>query len=82
MKKEPTYKEKVFDFLDRMEAGTKPLTELCKPETKEQFIKVVKEYIDKGTINGYEIEFSNDYLRIRKRDVILRTSIEKFKESI
>lgn len=82
MKKEPTYKEKVFTYLDAMDVCTKDLKDLCKPETKEQFIKVVKEYIDKGAINGYEIIFSNDFLRIKKFDVILRSSIEKFKESI
>ena len=83
MKKEPTYNERVFTFLDRMEAGTMELTKLCTPETRDKFIKTVQSYIDqKGIYNGYCTEFNSNMTAIKKFDTIMRTSIEKFKETI
>ena len=84
MKKELTYQDKVFEYLDRMEAGTKLLTDLCTHETKDKFIQVCKDYIDeKGRgENGYVVEFDSQYTKIKKFDIVLRTSIEKFKESV
>ena len=84
MKKEPTYKDKVFEYLDRMDIGTKLLTDLCKPETRDKFIKTVQNYIDKKGRgeNGYVVEFDSQYTKIKKFDIVLKTSIEKFKESI
>ena len=83
MKKEPTYNERVFTFLDRMEAGTISLTKLCTPETRDKFVAVVKLYIiERGVFNGYCTEFVQNYTAIRKFDTIMRTSIEKFKETI
>lgn len=82
MKKELTYSENVFEFLDKMDVGTIELTKLCKPETKAEFIKTVKLYIDKGIINGYCTEFDSGMTKITKFDTILRTSIQIFKESL
>ncbi len=82
MKKEPTYKDKVFEYLDRMDIGTKLLTDLCTHETKPKFIETVKAYIDRGVVNGYTLEFNSDWTAIKKFDTILRTSIQEFKENI
>ena len=84
MKKEPTYKEKVFEYLDRMDIGTKLLTDLCTHETKPKFIETVKLYIDKKGKgeNGYVVEFNSDWTAIKKFDIVLKTSIQEFKESI
>ena len=82
MKKEPSYNERVFLFLDRMEAGTISLTKLCKPETRDKFIETVQSYIDqKGIYNGYCTEFDSNMTAIKKFDTMMRTSIEKFKET-
>ena len=73
MKKEPTYQEKIFEHLDKMEACIIPVSDLCKPENKEKFITVVKAYIDekgKGA-NGYCLEFNSDFSKIKKFDIIL-----------
>ena len=82
MKKEPTYKDKVFEYLSNMKCRTVPLTELCKPKTKDKFIATVREYIDLGIRNGYCLEFNSDLTAIKKFDTILRTSIQEFKENI
>ena len=73
MKKEPTYQEKIFEHLDKMEACIIPVSDLCKPENKEKFLKVVKSYIDeKGHgQNGYCVEFNHDFTVIKKFDLIL-----------
>lgn len=77
-KKEPTYKEKVFEYLDRLPACIKNLNNL---NDKEAFIKVLKEYIDQGEVNGYVTELSEDYTKFKKFDVALRTPSDKLKES-
>lgn len=65
------YRKKVIDFLDRMPVGSVYVIDtICKPESKEQFIALVKEYITSTRIiysNG--VEFTDDFLRIRKCDV-------------
>ncbi len=82
MKKELTYQEKVFDFLDRQAECKIAIDKLCKPENREKFITVVKSYIDQGIVNGYSTEFSSDYLKIKKFDTILRTPADKLREAI
>ena len=72
MKKEPTYKEKIFEYLDRMPAGIISVDKLCKPENRDKFLSVVKAYIDeKGNSNGYCVEFNHDFSKIKKFDLIL-----------
>jgi len=73
MKKELTYDQKIFEYLDRMPACIKTLGELCVPENQDKFISVVKAYIDeKGSgTNGYVVEFSSDFTAIKKFDLIL-----------
>lgn len=78
-KKELTYKQKVFEHLDRLPACVKNLNNL---KDKEAFIKVLKEYIDQGVVNRYVTELSEDYTKFKRFDVILRTSADKLKESL
>lgn len=77
------FKEEIFSYLDRMPAGTVLLTELCKYKNPNNIIEIVKLYIDKkGVYNGYCTEFVQNYTAVRKFDTIMRTSIQKFKETI
>ena len=73
MKKEPTYREKIFEHLDKMEACIILVSDLCKPENKDKFLEVVKSYInEKGRgANGYCVEFNHDFSKIKKFDLIL-----------
>lgn len=65
------YRDKVIDFLERMPVGSVYIIDnICKAESKAQFIEIVKEYIVATRLaycNG--IEFTDDYSRIRKIDV-------------
>lgn len=65
------YRQKVIDFLDRMPVGPVYVIDtICRADHKEQFIEIVKEYINATRlIYGNGIEFSDDYTRIYKRDV-------------
>lgn len=71
------YRKKVIDFLDRMPVGSVYIIDhICKTENKEMFIEIVKEYII-STRRAYSngIEFTSDYSRIRKMDVLRITGI-------
>lgn len=65
------YRKRIVDFLDRMPVGAVYVIDtICREETKDMFIVVVKEYIESTRLaysNG--IEFTGDYSRIRKIDV-------------
>lgn len=65
------YRDKVIEFLDRMPVGPVYVIDtICRAENKEQFITIVKEYIDAmRPMYGNGIEFSDDYSRLYKRDV-------------
>lgn len=77
------FKEEIFSYLDRMPAGTVLLTELCEYQNPDKTIEIVKLYIDKKSFhNGYCTEFVQNYTAVRKFDTIMRTSIQKFKETI
>ena len=77
-KKEKTYKERVFEYLDKLPECTKSLDNV---KNKGLFIEIVKEYIAQGVINGYCTELSPDLTKLKKFDVILRTPADKLKES-
>lgn len=65
------YRNKVCDFLERMPIGSRyAVANICKAETKDLFIRAVKEYMDATRLsycNG--VEFSDDYAHIRKTDI-------------
>ena len=72
-KEQNDYKAKIFEYLDKLPACVKPLDELCKPENREKFIQVVKDYIDergRGQ-NGFDLDFNSDYSKIHKFDLVL-----------
>lgn len=57
------YVAKVYRFLMGLPPGARrPIEQLCKAETRQLFIEVVKMYIDEGGWN--KIEFSSDYLQL------------------
>jgi hypothetical protein len=68
---EQIYKEKVWQFLDNMEANDNYLIEnICIPETRNRFISEIKSYMDvKTPFQGY-ICFNKDYSRIYKTSEI------------
>lgn len=65
------YRDKVIEFLDRMPVGPVYMIDtICRAENKEQFITIVKAYIDAmRPMYGNGIEFSADYTHLYKRDV-------------
>ena len=88
-KNQLTYEGRVFKALYDMQEGSKAVEDFCNPKVKEAFMKsesqkisieTVKKYIDRGTINGYDLYFNSDYSRIIKIDIMLRTEADKFKE--
>lgn len=63
------YRKAVYDHLFKMDHGRiVPLTKLCKEETKQRFITVVKDFITFGypKANGFELLFTEDYSGIYK----------------
>ncbi len=65
------YREKVFDFLERMPVGSiYVIDKLCQPENKALFMDLICEYVEATKLaysNGVEV--TNDYTRLRKTDV-------------
>lgn len=64
------YINKVYDFLLKMKPGQEVVIDnICKKDTKEQFIEAVKSFIlATKRQRSYGIEFTEDYERIRKMD--------------
>lgn len=67
------FRERVFEYLDRLPACRKKISDICKPENIETFKQTVKDYIDErgDGYNGFVVEFSNDYSEIKKWDTVL-----------
>lgn len=64
-----TYEDEIYTYLDKMEIGsTVSIDKVCKPENKDKFIFIVKEYIDNHEY-GNGIEFSNDFTKIKKNAI-------------
>jgi hypothetical protein len=65
----PTYEDKVgAAMLALPEGGVFELAANVKPETREQFIAVIKSYIDRNLgAPDWELIFSNDYTKIKKQ---------------
>jgi hypothetical protein len=60
------YKEKVWQFLDTMKPDEAiVIAQKAKPETREDFITAVKEYMDKKPWQGW-LSFNKDYSKIYK----------------
>ncbi|KKL13473.1 hypothetical protein LCGC14_2525420 [marine sediment metagenome] len=77
-KEQSNYKAEIFEYLDKLPACTKNIPDNPRTMSKDKFIEIVKQYIDeKGILNGYCVEFSNDYSKIKKWDTVLRTPAEK-----
>ena len=60
------YKEKVWQFLDKMKPDEAiVIAQKAKPETREDFIAAVKEYMDTWPWQGW-LSFNKDYSKIYK----------------
>jgi len=60
------YKEKVWQFLDKMKPDEPcEIAKKVKPETREDFITAVKQYMDKHPWQGW-LSFNRDYSKIYK----------------
>jgi len=63
------YSESVFEFLDKAKPDTTfTIANLCKEETREQFMEAVKLYISSYAYGG-GVEFNTDYTKIRKFEI-------------
>lgn len=73
MKKEQTYKEQVFEYLDKLPECVIAIDKLCKNENREKFKKVVMEYIDERGrgYNGFDLDFNEDFSKLHKFDLVL-----------
>ena len=80
---EEQYIADVYTYLDKLPACVVAVDKLCKPENRDKFLSVVKDYIEKrGVYNGYITEFTNDYTAVKKIDVDLRLPSEKLQDEI
>lgn len=68
------YRERVYDWLNKVDAGTYDLSKLVKSENVQSFIAIIKQYMDEMSVNdnGFDLTFSEDYMRLRKTDLILK----------
>lgn len=61
------YNDKVWGLLISMNVGDEfNIIEKVAPERREKFIEVVKYYIDHRCSDLTEIEFNNEYTKLRK----------------
>ena len=80
---EEQYRADVYAYMDKLPACVIAVDKLAKPETREQFIETVKSYInEKSGQNGYVVEFSSDYQKIKKWDTIICTPAERLQAEI
>lgn len=60
------YKQKVWQFLDKMKPGElHKIDRIAKPETRPDFIAAVKDYMDSQPWQGW-LSFNADYTEIYK----------------
>jgi hypothetical protein len=67
------YFDDVWNFLETMKPGTKiPVEKICKSETKELFIAIVKYYMDWNRHNYQDgLSFKDGFLTLVKHDISL-----------
>lgn len=65
---EINYTDRVFQYLLDMECTVIVIDDICKEETKKDFIEAVKLFIQYGYGNnfGFTVEFNQDYKKLRK----------------
>ncbi len=64
------YKQKVWQFLDKMKPGErKKVSTICEAENTEAFINSIKEWMDGKPFQGY-VSFNKDYTSFYKTDII------------
>ena len=61
------YEDKVWNLCASLKVGDEfSIVENVAPERREKFIKVVKYYMDHRCRDETEIEFNNEYTKIKK----------------
>lgn len=64
------YNKKVWDFLEKIKPGkTYSVAKLSKPETREQFVEAIEEYMRTWPWQGH-ITFNHDYSKFYKIEPI------------
>ena len=72
------YKQKIFEYLDKLPAGMVSVYKICKRETLPEFLKICQEYIkERGEINHYSVYLNNKKDTLHKFDKILHERYEK-----
>jgi len=67
------YKDRIYNWLDKLPEGVFELIKIVKAENKELFISVVKQYIDERGrgYNGFDMDFNSDFSKLHKFDLVL-----------
>jgi hypothetical protein len=61
------YEKKVWGLLISMQVGEEfDIIQKVAPQRRDEFIKIVKDYIDHYCSDLTEIEFNNEYTKIKK----------------
>lgn len=72
MAKELTYKEKIYEYLDKLPAGMVSIPTICKRETRDEFLKICDEYVkERGELNEFSVYINNKKDTIHKIDKVL-----------
>ena len=68
------YKKKVWNFLERMKPGQRlKVNDLATPETREDFIEAIKEFMASLPFNGH-ICFNHDYSEFYRTTPLFKNS--------
>ena len=66
-KYQPTYQDRVYGLLIKMDNNPMVIDQKVAPENREKFVEIVKEFIRLHSHTfPWIIQFSNDYKKIRK----------------
>lgn len=72
MAKKLTYREQIFEYLDKLPAGMVSIPAICKRENMDKFLKICDEYIkERGEINEFQVYLNKNRDTIHKFDKIL-----------
>ena len=72
-KEQNDYRQKIYEYLDKMPECSIKIDNLCVPENRTKFIQIVKDYIDERGrgYNGFDLDFNSDYSKLHKFDLVL-----------
>ena len=72
-KEQNNYKQKIYEYLDKLPECSIKIDTLCVPENRTKFVQIVKDYInERGRgYNGFDMDFNSDFTKIKKFDLVL-----------